>query len=97
MSSATTNHTWTFLTNHSQVLICLAQDPGTRIRDIATTIGITERATQRILSILVETGYIERHRTGRRNRYHINRDQTMRHAAQTGQQIGGLLDLLQHT
>jgi predicted transcriptional regulator len=95
MSSATTNHGWTFLTNHSQVLICLARDPEVRIRDIADSVGITERAAQRILGDLVESGYVERNRIGRRNRYHVNREQAMRHAAQVGQEIGGLLDLLE--
>lgn len=95
MSTPTSDHGWTFLTNHSQVLLCLARDPGVRIRDVADTVGITERAAQRILGDLVESGYVERVRIGRRNRYHVNRERTMRHAAQVGQEIGGLIDLLE--
>ena len=86
--------TWTFVTNHTRVLFCLAQDPEARLRDVADTIGITERAAQRIIADLAETGYIERERVGRRNRYTLNRERTMRHATEQEQQIGGLLDLL---
>jgi DNA-binding IclR family transcriptional regulator len=85
---------WTFVTNHTQVLLCLARDPRIRLRDVADAVGITERATQRILTDLVEAGYVERARVGRRNEYTINREHTMRHVAQLDQQIGGLLDLL---
>ena len=94
MSNATDSHGWTFLTNHSQVLLCVARDPEIRLRDVAETVGITERAAQRILGDLVESGYVERVRVGRRNRYRVNRERTMRHAAQAGLEIGGLLDLL---
>jgi len=87
--------TWTFLTNHTQVLLCLARDPDMRLRDVAETVGVTERAAQRILAELVDTGYVERVRVGRRNHYTVNREQTMRHAAQLGQEIGGLIDLLE--
>jgi|SRR3954447_15005924 DNA-binding IclR family transcriptional regulator len=95
MSTQDEPRTWTFLTNHTQVLLCLARDPDMRLRDVAATVGVTERAAQRILVELVEAGYVERTRVGRRNHYTINRDQTMRHAGQLGQQIGGLLDLLE--
>lgn len=94
MSSEADNHGWTFLTNHSQVLLCVARDPEIRLRDVAETVGITERAAQRILGDLVESGYVERVRVGRRNRYRVIREQTMRHAAQAGLEIGGLIDLL---
>jgi predicted transcriptional regulator len=63
---------WTFLTNHAQVLICIARDPGIRLRQIAETVGITERATHRIVGELVETGYLSRERQGRRNSYTIH-------------------------
>ena len=94
MSSAEQSTSWTFLTNHSQVLLHLAQDRHARIRDVAQAVGITERAAQRIVADLVASGYIERTRVGRRNEYTINRRQTMRHVAQFGQEVGGLLDLL---
>jgi predicted transcriptional regulator len=89
------DHGWRFLTNHSQVLICLASDPDVRLRDVADTVGITERAAQRILADLVEAGFVTRHRIGRRNRYLVNRHREMRHPAQAGLDIGSLLDLLQ--
>jgi DNA-binding IclR family transcriptional regulator len=95
MSSSSTTRPWTFVTNHTQVLLCLAQNPEIRLREVAATVGITERAAQRILSDLVDSGYVERTRVGRRNRYAINRERTMRHSAQLGYEIGSLLDLLQ--
>src|SRR5579862_5764210 len=85
---------WTFLSNHAQVMICIARDPETRLRDIAVDVGITERAVQRIVSDLVEAGYVETERVGRRNRYRVNRNLRMRHPAQTNLDIGELLDLL---
>jgi DNA-binding IclR family transcriptional regulator len=87
---------WTFVTNHTQVLLSLADDPHIRLRDVASRVGITERATQRILADLVEAGYVQRTREGRRNVYTINRQRMMRHEAQVDHEIGGLLDLLQH-
>ena len=95
MSSRTDDKPWTFVTNHTQVLVCLAQNPDARLRDVAQAIGITERAAQRILTDLVEAGYVERTRIGRRNHYTINRDRTMRHTAQLDHEIGGLLDFLE--
>ena len=61
--------TWSFLTNHAQVLICIAKDPGIRLREIGQTVGITERAAHRIVGELVAAGYVSRRRVGRRNRY----------------------------
>lgn len=85
---------WTFVTNHTQVLLCIAQDGDVRTRDIAQMVGITERAAQRIVADLAEAGFITVERVGRRNRYTIDREAAMRHAAQTGYAIGELLDLL---
>jgi DNA-binding IclR family transcriptional regulator len=86
---------WQFVTNHTQVLLCIARDPEVRLRDIADAVGITLGSAQRILGDLVQGGYVQRERYGRRSRYLINRDAPMlRHAAQDGQNIGGLLDLL---
>ena len=85
---------WTFVTNHTQVLLCLARDPHVRLRDVAEMVGITERAAQRIVADLVEAGYVDRTRIGRRNAYTIRRDLAMRHVAQLGHEIGDLLDLL---
>jgi DNA-binding MarR family transcriptional regulator len=97
MSSNEQSASWTFLTNHTQVLLRLAQDPHVRLRDVAESVGITERAAQRIVAELVAAGYVERTRVGRRNEYAINRQQAMRHVAQFGHEIGGLLDLLSPT
>jgi DNA-binding Lrp family transcriptional regulator len=60
-----------FLTNHGLALLCIAEDPGVRMRDIAAGVEITERAAQRIVAELVEAGYLDRERVGRRNRYTI--------------------------
>jgi predicted transcriptional regulator len=88
------SRSWTFLTSHTQVLLCLARDPHVRLRDVAASVGITERATQRVLRDLVEAGYIERERIGRRNQYNINPSTPMRHAAQREHEIGELLQVL---
>jgi DNA-binding IclR family transcriptional regulator len=85
---------WTFLTNHAQVLLCLASDPDIRLRDVAERVGITERASQRILAELVEAGYVQTTRVGRRNRYTVDREHAMRHSAQLGYEIGTLLEAL---
>jgi DNA-binding MarR family transcriptional regulator len=85
---------WTFVTSHTQVLLCIARDPDVTMRDVAATVGITERAAQRILADLVESGYVERTRVGRRNHYKVNGSATMRHELQEQHRIGGLLELL---
>jgi DNA-binding IclR family transcriptional regulator len=86
---------WQFVTNHTQVLLCIARDPEIRLRDIADDVGITLGSAQRILAELVEAGYVKRERRGRRNRYVINHDAPMlRHTAQDGHDIGGLVELL---
>lgn len=94
MSSDSEAKTWTFLTNHAQVLLCLAESPDIRLRDVAERVGITERATQRILAELVEAGYVKSERVGRRNRYTVDRQHAMRHSAQFGYEIGALLEAL---
>ena len=96
MSSAEENgKTWRFLSNHTQVLLCLHHDPNARFRDIAQSVGITERAAQRIVAELVQSGYVESERIGRRNHYRVNTDTAMRHPAQDGHEVGELLDLMQ--
>ena len=86
---------WRFVTNHTQVLLCIARDPDTRLRDIAEIVGITERAVQRIVADLVDGGYLKRERVGRRSRYSLERERKMRHPSQFGHEIGELLDLLE--
>jgi len=96
MSTADSPRGWQFVTNHTQVLLCIANDPDARLRDIADSVGITVGSAQRIVADLIEGGFVERTREGRRNRYVVNRDSPMlRHAAQDGHQIGGLLELLE--
>jgi DNA-binding MarR family transcriptional regulator len=94
MSSSGETATWTFLTNHAQVLLCLANEPDIRLRDVAEHVGITERATQRILAELIEAGYVKSERVGRRNRYTVDRQHAMRHSAQLGHEVGALLEAL---
>lgn len=94
MSSSESTPSWTFLTNHTQVLLCIAQDVDVRLRDVAEKVGVTERAAQRIVADLVEAGIIDRRRVGRRNHYLVNRQAAMRHAAQAEYRVGPLLDLL---
>ena len=78
---------WRFLTNHTQVLLCIARDPDVRTRDIAHMVGITERAAQRIVAELADAGFVTIERVGRRNRYTINGTAAMRHTAQRGHEI----------
>jgi DNA-binding MarR family transcriptional regulator len=94
--SSNRNKPWTFVTSHTQVLLCIAHDPNTRLRDVATKVGITERAAQRIVADLSEAGYIDRTRIGRRNHYTINPTTEMRHQLQQGLEIGPLIELLSH-
>jgi predicted ArsR family transcriptional regulator len=93
MSSPESN-SWHFLTSHAQVLLCLNRNPTVRLRDVADTVGITERAAQRIVTDLVEAGYVTKEREGRRNRYAIDRNAPMRHPSQVDHAIGDLLALL---
>jgi DNA-binding MarR family transcriptional regulator len=86
---------WRFLSNHTQVLLCVARDPNARFRDIADRVGITERAAQRIVGDLIESGYLESERVGRRNHYRVKTDIAMRHPAQDGHEIGELLKILE--
>ncbi len=85
---------WTFLTNHAHALVCIARDPGLRLRDVAERVGVTERAAQRIVSDLVESGYLERQRDGRRNSYRVHPDRPLRHPVERGHDIGAILGVL---
>ena len=96
MSSEESVREWQFVTNHTQVLLCIARDPDVRLRDIADSVGITVGSAQRIVGDLIEAGFVERTREGRRNSYVVNRESPMlRHAAQEGQEIGDLVELLE--
>jgi predicted transcriptional regulator len=85
---------WTFLTNHSHVLLCLARDPEMRLRDVAEKVGITERAAQRIVADLQSEHYITTERVGRRNKYVIHKDAPLRHPIEERNAVGTLLSLL---
>jgi DNA-binding MarR family transcriptional regulator len=85
---------WTFLSNHAHVLLCLAQDSTMRMRDIAGTVGITERAIQDIISDLESAGYVERVRTGRRNSYLINYSRHLRHPIEHHRTIADLIRVI---
>jgi predicted transcriptional regulator len=85
---------WTFLTNHAQVLLCIADDPGIRLREIGERVGITERATHRIVVELEASGYVRRRREGRRNRYTIRAQRRLPDPVVSDQRVGDLLGLL---
>jgi len=85
---------WEFLTNHAQVPVCIARDPGSRLRDIAERVEITERAAHRIVTELAAAGYITRERTGRRIRYTVNAHLPMGDRVAGQRNVGALLDVL---
>jgi DNA-binding MarR family transcriptional regulator len=85
---------WTLLSNHGHVLVCIAADPSVRLRDVAQTVGITERAVQKIVGDLEAGGLVSRTRTGRRNRYRIDVAQPLRQRGATDCTVGALLAAL---
>ena len=85
---------WSFLTNHAGVLLCIAQDPGARLRDIGEAVGITERAAHRIIGELTDAGYVSRERVGRRNHYTIQTHLPIPDPLARGQRVGDLLAVL---
>ena len=88
---------WTFLTNHTHVLIYLAGDPSARLRDVAVAVGITERAVQRIVADLESDGVLTHVREGRRNRYSVCGARHLRHPVEAHTTVGALLDLILQT
>jgi DNA-binding IclR family transcriptional regulator len=85
---------WTFLTNHARVLLCVAQDPGIRLRDIAAALGITERHAYGIVSELTTAGYVVKEKDGRRNRYQVVAHLPLPEASLRSRTIAEVLDLL---
>jgi len=85
---------WSFLTNHARVLLCIAHDPGARLRDIAASLGITERSAHGIVTDLVRAGYVVKQRDGRRNRYQIQADLPLPEPGTQAPAIGEVLALL---
>lgn len=94
VSVPTTVPSWTFLTNHGHVLVCIAADPDARISDIAARVRIGVRAAQSIVNDLVEAGYVHRARVGRRNHYSTNPELRLRHPLEAEHRIGELLRAL---
>ena len=88
--------TWTFLTNHAHVLLAIAAAPDLRLRDIADQVGITERSAVSIITDLVEAGYVERRKTGRRNRYVLRDNEPLRHPLEAHHNVGRLLEAISH-
>ncbi len=85
---------WTFLSNHGHVLVSLARDPDARTRDVAEAVGITERAVQQIVHDLVEQGYLDKAKVGRRNHYTVVRQAHLRHPQDSRVTLGELVDLM---
>jgi hypothetical protein len=85
---------WSFLTNHARVLLCIASDPGARLRDIAASLGITERSAYGIVTDLNTAGYVVKQKDGRRNRYQIQAHLPLPEPASQEPAIGEVLDLL---
>jgi predicted transcriptional regulator len=85
---------WTFLTNHAHVLLCLAESPASRMREVAARVGITERAVQRIVAELEEAGYLNRIREGRANRYTVNEGLPLRHPIESHCTIAELTEMV---
>lgn len=85
---------WTFFTNHSHVLFCLARNPEETLREVAARVGITERAVQRIVGELEESGVLTRHRAGRRNHYTIDPDLRLRHTIEGHCKVADLIHVV---
>ena len=88
---------WSFLTSHARVLMCIAHDPGARLRDIAASLGITERSAHGIVAELAEAGYVVKQKDGRRNRYQIQAHLPLPEPASRDRTVGEMLALLAGT
>lgn len=96
MATEPTSRSWTFLTNHAHVLLAVAHTPDLRVRDLAQLVGVTERTAMQIIDDLEAGGYITREREGRRNRYHIVRENPLRHPLEEHHEVDALLRALSH-
>lgn len=94
IASETSEHSWTFLTNHAHVLIAISRDHDVRQRDIANMVGVTVGAVQRIIHELEDGGYIRSERVGRRNHYHVVGESSLRHPLEDRHTIGELISAL---
>lgn len=95
--SSTESAGWSFFTNHAHVLLCLAEDPEMRLRDLAAAVGITERAVQKIISEVEAGGILERERQGRRNVYQIHGNFPLRHPVESHCTVQGLVDFVSNS
>ncbi|MEM6910297.1 MAG: winged helix-turn-helix domain-containing protein [Verrucomicrobiota bacterium] len=86
--------TWTFLTNHTHILVALSRQPDLRVRDLAEEVGITQRAVQRILAELIDDGVLKAEKHGRRNQYRIDHRKKLRHPLEGKRTVGELLHVL---
>src|SRR5919112_4908009 len=94
-SSQDRDHSWRFVTNHAHVLECIATDPTVRLRDIAATVGITERTAAQIVSDLEKAGYVTKTRVGRNNRYEVHAELPLRHPRHRHHTVGELIRFLE--
>lgn len=85
---------WTFLSHHAHVLIALDTEPDTKIEDLSKILGITSRSVVNVLNELVEGGYLNKNKVGRRNHYAINKKAKLRHATSRGKSVGDLINSL---
>ena len=89
------DHSWAFVTNYAHVLVCLAADPGARLRDIAKTVGVTERTAAQLVKDLERAGYLTKTRQGRRNQYEIHDQLPLRHPQHRHHTVGELIRFLE--
>ena len=94
-TSTDDHHRWRFVTNHAHVLESIANDPTTRLRDIAATVGVTERTAAQIVNDLEQAGYLTKVRDGRRNRYEVHEDLPLRHPQHSNHTVGELIRFLE--
>lgn len=85
---------WSFLTNHGLALVCIAQDPGARLRDIAASLDVTERTAQSLVNDLCHSGYVEKRREGRRNHYTVSGDASVRLPLPRDLDVGDIIAVL---
>ena len=94
-STGKTDHAFRFVTNHAHVLQCISRNPEIRLRDVALTVGITERTAAQIVNDLEKAGYLTKTRTGRRNRYEVHAELPLRHPQHRHHTVGDLIDFLE--
>jgi len=93
--SGNRHHSWAFLTNYAHVLVCVAADPGARLRDIAEIVGVTERTAAQLVKDLERAGYLTKTRQGRRNQYEIHDELPLRHPQHRHHTVGELIRFLE--